>query len=231
MKDCFIICPLGEKDSEIRKRSDSLLKHVLSPVLTKNDYKSIRSDQISKVGLITSQIINLIIESPLVIADLTGSNPNVFYELAIRHAVRQPYIQLINKGEKIPFDVGGIRTIEFNINDLDSVDLAKEEIEKQIKEYNKGHKPDSPISIASKVRLLQEDRDLAEEIANKLSEYTESDSYDGGCNCWYGDEIETILRKLWGFSEYGFLSLEDLDKKLTKILSKLEDKSENNDKS
>ena len=88
MEDCFIICPLGGAHSEIRKKSDKILRHVFQPVLDKNDFKAIRADQIPKVGLITTQIINLIMESPLVIADLTDSNPNVFYELAIRHAIR-----------------------------------------------------------------------------------------------------------------------------------------------
>lgn len=70
-----------------------------------------RADQISKSGLITTQIINQIIECPLVIADLTGANPNVFYELAIRHATGKPYIQLIEQGHRLPFDIGGVRTI------------------------------------------------------------------------------------------------------------------------
>ena len=93
-RKCFIICPLGEEHSETRKRSDKLLNHVLEPVLLRNDYDAIRADQIPKVGSITTQIINLVVESELVIADLTGSNPNVFYELALRHASRKPYIQL-----------------------------------------------------------------------------------------------------------------------------------------
>ena len=151
MEDCFIICPLGDEFSETRKKSDTFLKFIFKPVLDANNYKAIRADQIPKVGLITSQIINLIMESPLVIADLTDSNPNVFYELAIRHAIRKPYIQVITKGQKIPFDLSGIRTIEIDIKDLESVESAKKEIENHILEFKKGHIPDSPISVASSV--------------------------------------------------------------------------------
>ncbi len=221
MKDCFIICPLGSANSEIRKKSDTLLKHVFQPVLDFNNYKAIRADQIPKVGLITSQIINLIIESPLVIADLTDSNPNVFYELAIRHATRKPYIQVIEKGQKIPFDISGIRTIEIDTKDLDNVESAKKEIENHILEFEKGHKADSPISIASTSRLLQDDSDLADEIAERLS-YLDSRSYN---SYRYDDfeKIEEISRKLWGFREYGMVSLEDLENKLDTILSRLDD--------
>lgn len=219
MKDCFIICPLGSAQSEIRKKSDKLLRHVFQPVLDNNNYKAIRADQIPKVGLITSQIINLIMESPLVIADLTDSNPNVFYELAIRHAIRKPYIQVITKGQEIPFDLKGIRTIEIDITDLDNVENAKKEIENQILEFKKGHLPDSPISVASSARLLQNDSDLAEEIADRISfigQYNYSDfSYEDN------DKLEIIDRKLWSFREFSSVNLEELSSKLDLIIEKI----------
>jgi hypothetical protein len=219
MNNCFIICPLGGAESEIRKKSDKFLKYVFEPVLEKNEYNAIRADQIPKVGLITTQIINLILESPLVIADLTDSNPNVFYELAIRHAIRKPYIQVITKGQKIPFDLSGIRTIEIDITDLDSVDLAKKEIENQILEFKKGHIPDSPISIASSARLLQTDSDLAIEIADKISylsqNYYSDFSYDDN------KKLDLIERKLWGLTEYSSVNLDQLSNKLDLILDKL----------
>lgn len=227
MKDCFIICPIGDEDTEVRKRSDRLLKHVLVPVLEENGYRALRADQIPKVGLITSQIINLIIDSPLVIADLSGSNPNVFYELAIRHAIRKPYIQLINKGEKIPFDIGAVRTIEIDLADLDSVEDSKTQIERQIKEFGKGHKPDSPISIASTAKLLQDDKDLADEIADRLSYLSSNCDYcDGGIG-YDSKLIEEIHRKIACFRDFGCVDLEDLDKKLNLILRKLDELGNN----
>ncbi|MET0001513.1 MAG: hypothetical protein ABW125_19125 [Candidatus Thiodiazotropha lotti] len=148
MKDCFVICPIGEDQSDIRKRSDQLLKYVLNPVLSVMGYNPIRADSMPKPGVITTQIINMIVESPLVIADLTGGNPNVFYELAIRHVTGKPYIQIIDKEEQIPFDVLGVRTIKLDLNDLDSVEKVKKELKRQIEEIKKGHKVDSPVSMA-----------------------------------------------------------------------------------
>jgi hypothetical protein len=220
MEECFIICPIGNESSEQRKRSDKLLKHVFKPVLDRNGYKALRADQIPKVGFITTQIINLIIESPLVIADLTDSNPNVFYELAIRHAIRKPYIQVIEKGQKIPFDLSGIRTIEIDITDLDNVESAIKEIDKHILEFKKGYIPDSPISVASSAKIIQNDSDLAEEIADKLGYFTHFPDYS---NFSYDDnaKVDEISRKLWGFREYSNISLEDINSKLDEILSKL----------
>jgi hypothetical protein len=77
-KTCFVIAPIGEPESEIRKRSDQILKHVITPAVQQFGYEPLRADQIAEPGLISSQVIQHIMNDPLVIADLTGRNPNVF---------------------------------------------------------------------------------------------------------------------------------------------------------
>jgi hypothetical protein len=221
-RTCFVVCPLGEEGSAVRRRSDLVLKHVLAPVLRANGFHAVRADHVPKVGLITTQVINLIVESPLVVADLTGSNPNVFYELAIRHAIRKPYVQLIAKGERIPFDVSGIRTIELDVTDLDSVDRAKREMDRQIKEFGRGHLPDSPVSIASAARLLQDDRDLAAEIAEKLSYLGDEHALGLRYRNDDSEKVEKIYRKLWGLNDFSLVTLEDLSAKLDAIAGALE---------
>ena len=62
-------------------------------------------------------MIQHIVDAPLVIVDLTGLNPNVFSELAIRHTIRRPLVRIITQGVTIPFDVAGTRTIETDHND------------------------------------------------------------------------------------------------------------------
>ena len=120
-KACFVIAPIGEAESDTRKRSDQILKHVISPAVESCGYNATRADQISEPGMITSQVIQKIVDDPLVVADLTERNPNVFYELAISHVIRKPLVQIIKKGEQIPFDVAGARTIHVDHHDLDSV--------------------------------------------------------------------------------------------------------------
>ncbi len=171
-KLCFIISPIGEEGSEVRKRADQVLRHVLAPAVNGCGYEPVRADTIAEPGLITSQIIQHIVDDPLVIADLTGMNPNVFYELAIRHAIRRPLVQVIQKGEKIPFDVAGMRTIPVDHRDLDSVEEAKGEIQKQIKavESKKPADIDSPISVSVEIQSLRqsenpEKRSLAEFVS------------------------------------------------------------------
>src|SRR3974390_1966415 len=118
-KICFVICPIGDENTPIRKRSDQIFKHIIEPAVKEDGYKCLRSDHIPSPGLITSQVIEHLINSDLVIADLSGHNPNVFYELTIRHAIQKPFIQLIERGEKIPFDISGLRTISIVTKEFD----------------------------------------------------------------------------------------------------------------
>ena len=147
-KICFVISPIGEDDSDTRKRSDQVLKHIITGAVEPLGYEVIRADKISEPGIITHQILQHIVDAPLVIADLTERNPNVFYELALRHAIRKPLVQLIKKGELIPFDVAATRIIQFDLHNLDSVDAAKSEIIAQVKSLESG-KNDTDCQTAS----------------------------------------------------------------------------------
>jgi hypothetical protein len=170
-KLCFVISPIGDPDSETRKRSDQVLKHVVRPAATTCGYNAVRADEIDKPGMITSQVIQHVVNDALVVADLTERNPNVFYELAIRHALRKPLVQIIKKGEAIPFDVAGTRTIYVDHKDLDSVEAAKNEIIEQIKALEKDSSDiETPISVSLDLQLLRqsekpEERSLADLVA------------------------------------------------------------------
>lgn len=173
--ECFVIAPIGTEKSDVRSRSDQILKHVIRPVAEECGYYAIRSDEISEPGSITTQVINHILNAPVLVADLTGNNANVFYELAVRHAIRKPYVQIVQKGERIPFDVAGLRTIEINHNDLDSVAAAKEEIRKQIQFTTaNATKIDSPITAAVDLAALtQSENPLEQRMAEVLTSISE----------------------------------------------------------
>jgi hypothetical protein len=168
-KICFVVSPIGEEDSDIRKRSDQILKHIIKPPVSECGYKAIRADEIDKPGMITSQVIQHIIDDPLVIADLTGHNPNVFYELAIRHAIRKPFIQIIKKGEKIPFDIGGMRTIGVDLHNPDSVSEAKDKITEQVKSLEKDNSSvETPIATALDLQALNQSKDPQQKILAEI---------------------------------------------------------------
>jgi hypothetical protein len=136
-KTCFVACPIGEAESDERKRSDRVLRHILEPVLDELGYKIIRADQIQSVGRITTQVLQALNDADIVIADLTGENPNVMYELGIRHATQKPFIHIMESNNKPPFDIYDVRTIFYRL-ELDEVGDAKSELKGQIDSIERG---------------------------------------------------------------------------------------------
>jgi hypothetical protein len=152
--ECFVICPIGEAGSPTRRHADQLLKHVIGPTVSRFGYEVTRSDKLDEPGLITSQIIQRLVKAPLLIADLTENNANVFYELAIRHAVHLPVIHMARAGERLPFDISGFRTIFFDLSDLDSVAEGKSALAKQVQNVV-GTTFESPVSVALNLQRLE----------------------------------------------------------------------------
>lgn len=116
MKTCFLIAPLGAIDSEARKRTDKLEEYILKPALIKNGYTLTRADRLNVSGIITSQIIREISTADVVVADITDLNPNVFYEMGIRHATRRPIVHVRLKGAPIPFDTAAMRAFDYSFD-------------------------------------------------------------------------------------------------------------------
>ena len=174
-KICFVIAPIGERGSDVWKRSDQVLRHIIKPAAEECGYQAIRADEISAPGLITSQVLDHVKDDHVVIADLTGHNPNVFYELAVRHAVHKPVIQVIEKGDRLPFDVAGMRTITVDHRDLDSAEECRKDVVNAIKSIEAGDfEVVSPVSVAVDLQNLRQSDNPVEgrlaEILDKLSQ-------------------------------------------------------------
>jgi len=145
-KVCFVISPIGEEGSKERKHADRVMNEIINPIVgNKFGYEVIRADKYSAPGQITIQIVEFITSADLLIADLSFHNPNVFYELALRHVTRKPFIHLIREireedgeREKIPFDVKDTRTIIFNLGDQGSIEQVKNKLREQIKSIEQG---------------------------------------------------------------------------------------------
>lgn len=154
-KKCFIISPLGLDDSETRRKADGLIRAVLEPVLTSLDFKTIAPHEIDTPGSITGQVIQHLLEDELVIANLTELNPNVMYELAVRHAKRLPVVCLAERGTKLPFDIAAERTIFYD-NDMAGVEVLKLKLVSAINEAMTGDEHDNPIYRAVKDSIMKE---------------------------------------------------------------------------
>lgn len=120
-KTCFVIMPIGDQRcgdkmtisaSELRSKYDNLIKEAISNARPNLDV--IRSDDVATPGTITLNILNQLMNSDYVVADITYPNPNVFYELGIRHTCRCGTILIREKKNvDIPFDISHSRHIDY----------------------------------------------------------------------------------------------------------------------
>lgn len=178
-KCCFIVAPIGANGSDVRRATEGLMDAVLRPLLgDKFGYKVEIAHEISVSGSITDQIINNLLESELVVVDLTGLNPNVMYELAIRHCTGLPLIVMARDGTDLPFDVVQERTIFYH-NDMHGVVELSARLEAAVEAiHESGGQIDTPVSRARQSRVVKEkimsgegkDADVAEFLLNQLSE-------------------------------------------------------------
>lgn len=149
---CFVVTPIGAAGSDQRKHADLVYGSLLEPALAEVGLRLVRADRISKPGVITAQVIDHLVRAPLVIADLSFGNPNVFYELALRHATRKPAVQVVRSSDPLPFDVGQFRTVVIDMSDIytlvPQIDRHRAEIARQCRAAldEEGHS-ESPLSL------------------------------------------------------------------------------------
>ncbi|MEJ6402771.1 hypothetical protein [Yoonia sp. 2307UL14-13] len=165
MKSAFFVTPIGDQGSDERRRADAVLAHVLRPILA-DTFEITRADEIDLPGNINNDIINRLFSSDLVIADLTGLNPNVMYEVGVRHSFNLPIIQIMQDGARLPFDVVTERTIYFDLTDLSSVEEGKKKIKKYAEAaISKEKRYFGPVHAAlNTAALFRSDGDVANAI-------------------------------------------------------------------
>ncbi|MES2509865.1 MAG: hypothetical protein V4625_08040 [Pseudomonadota bacterium] len=155
-KICFYITPIGSEDSLERKHSDLFMSSLVQPALEELGLTVIRADQIGEPGMITTQVLEYLKRSRLAIADLSYLNPNVFYEVALRHALRLPVVQLIRKADRLPFDVNQSRTLVFDTSDIYSLVPKLQTYRAEI--ANQARKAlDDPESVGNPVSIFYPD--------------------------------------------------------------------------
>lgn len=119
-KTCFVVMPIGDQDfgehkvsaNDLRNKYSNLIAEAIKSV--RGDIDVIRADEIVSGG-ITNDIYERLMRSDYVIADISYPNPNVYYELGIRHACRVGTIVIRDRNSPFrpPFDVQDVRYIEY----------------------------------------------------------------------------------------------------------------------
>jgi hypothetical protein len=115
---CLYISPIGDEGSIERQHSDLFLGSLVRPAAEELGLIVRRADEIDHAGMITGVVMQWLDKAKLVVADLSYLNPNVFYEMALRHAKRKPLVCVIQKKDRIPFDVNQLGIVVIDNHDL-----------------------------------------------------------------------------------------------------------------
>lgn len=161
--NAFILMPFSEPLNEV-------YEFLIKGALTEAGYKVSRADDIKSQSNILEDIITGIIQSSLIIADLTDSNANVYYELGIAHALQKKVVLITQDIEELPFDLRSYRVIAYSthfskMNEAKNTlkDLAKEALDgslpfgNPVKDYGAVLQTNTSVSV---IAPHQENEDL-----------------------------------------------------------------------
>jgi hypothetical protein len=108
---CFVMMPFAEP-------LGGYYATVYQPAIEKAKLKPVRADaEIFGTGKIIDQIWAGIHSARVLVAELTGRNPNVLYELGLAHALRKPVVLVSSNEDDVPFDVRHVRVIYYDVRD------------------------------------------------------------------------------------------------------------------
>jgi len=96
---------------------DRYYAEIYVPAIKEAGFEPVRADGLFSTGSVMEQIWDQIGKSTILLADLTGKNPNVFYELGLSHAARKPVVFTAENVEDVPFDLRHLRVIIYDIRE------------------------------------------------------------------------------------------------------------------
>jgi hypothetical protein len=118
---CFVVMPFGKKKDPSRPRKpeidfESIYERAIGPAVQDAGLKPKRADKDESGGIIHKPMFEDLLLCDYVVADLTIPNPNVYYELGVRHAARHNTTLPISADHaKSVFDLGPVRALRFKI--------------------------------------------------------------------------------------------------------------------
>ena len=143
---CFVMMPFGSW-------FDRYYQDIYVPAIKEAGFEPVRADELFATGSVMEQIWDQIEKAKLLLADLSGKTPNVFYELGLAHAAKKPVVFTASAVEDVPFDLRHLRVIIYDIRVPDWASRLKISITDYLR--NAAREPEK--SIPHPFRAMVED--------------------------------------------------------------------------
>jgi hypothetical protein len=155
---CFVMMPFGEW-------FDRYYQEIYVPAIKEAGFEPVRADELFTTGSVVEQIWEQIEKAKLLLADLSGKNPNVFYELGLAHAARKPVVFTAGQLDDVPFDLRHLRVIIYDVREPEWAARLR----KSVTDYLRNATKEPGKSIPHPFRKMVED---AEGITSRSSRRT-----------------------------------------------------------
>jgi tetratricopeptide (TPR) repeat protein len=163
-KRCFVIMPFGKKldGAHVEVNFDEVYEKFIKPTVEADGLKCIRCDEVDEAGNIHKRMFQLIWQSDVAIADVSIPNPNVFYELGIRHSLRKCVTIIIrNKNATLPFNIANMNAIQYDFAGGKGDEEARTRIRNAISAGLKGGTSDSHVNESLDLKISDRPRVIA----------------------------------------------------------------------
>lgn len=145
LDSCFVMMPFGPW-------FDRYYQDIYAPAIKEAGFEPIRADELFSTGSVVEQIWEQIQKSKVLLADLSGKNANVFYELGLAHAAKKPVVFTSSLVDDVPFDLRHLRVIIYDIREPEWAPRLR----KSIAEYLRNAMKEPEKSIPHPFRFLEE---------------------------------------------------------------------------
>jgi hypothetical protein len=166
-RDLFVIMPFSGTKSCTEDQWTEIFENVFSPAAQAAQLAC------SRVQIGTGSLIKSIVErlrtSYIVLADITDANPNVFYELGVRHSLSKRTIIVAQAASHIPSDLRGYWSLTYGTSPKQVIKF-REELCRIVEEINSSpERSDNPVADFLEREFSQGSRQMNVDAARKLS--------------------------------------------------------------
>ena len=163
-KMCFVIMPISDKQGYPSGHFTNVYEQIFKPAIIEAGFEPYRVDEDALSSSIIQKIYDGLSKAKMAICDLSSANPNVLYELGIRHSFDLPVVLVKDERTDFIFDISPINTIVYHSDRVyENVISARDNIKEAIMEMDSQSGKGTLLSVINIQKAVLSDVNISEE--------------------------------------------------------------------